>query len=109
MEISPPSRFPTDSAAAILPVPSSAVARGIAAWLLLCCALLFAMVVVGGVTRLTHSGLSITEWQPIVGTLPPMSDADWNDAFARYQATPEFRQVNPDMSLEGFKRIYGWG
>jgi hypothetical protein len=52
------------------------------------------MVVVGGVTRLTHSGLSITEWQPIVGTLPPLTDAQWEEAFAKYRATPEYRQVN---------------
>ena len=82
--------------------------RAIAAWLLGCCALVFAMVVVGGVTRLTHSGLSITEWQPIVGTLPPFTAADWTDAFTKYQATPEFRGVNPRMSLDDFKRIYWW-
>jgi len=109
MEISPPTRFPTGSPdAVVVPARSAAGARAIAVWLLLCCALVFAMVVVGGVTRLTHSGLSITEWQPIIGTLPPMNDADWNKAFSRYRATPEFRQVNPDMTLEGFKRIYGW-
>src|SRR3954454_24719965 len=73
--------------------------RRVAAWLLCCCALVLAMIVLGGVTRLTHSGLSITEWQPIVGTRPPMSDAAWTDTFARYQATPEYRQVNAGMSL----------
>jgi cytochrome c oxidase assembly protein subunit 15 len=82
--------------------------RAIAAWLLLCCALVFAMVVVGGVTRLTHSGLSITEWQPIVGTLPPLSDAQWEDVFVKYQATPEYHQVNKGMSLDAFKRIFWW-
>src|SRR5262249_33644069 len=66
------------------------------------------MVVVGGVTRLTHSGLSITEWAPIVGTVPPMSDDAWQDAFARYQATPEYRQGNRGMSIAEFKGIY-WG
>jgi cytochrome c oxidase assembly protein subunit 15 len=88
--------------------PSVRDRRAVAAWLFICCALVFAMVVVGGVTRLTHSGLSITEWEPIVGTLPPLSDGDWADAFDRYRATPEFRQVNPDMRLEAFKRIYWW-
>src|SRR5208337_3763010 len=73
--------------------------RAVAAWLLICCALVFAMVVVGGVTRLTHSGLSITEWEPIVGTVPPLSTADWSEVFARYRATPEYRQVNPGMEL----------
>ena len=82
--------------------------RHIAAWLLVCCALVFAIVVVGGVTRLTHSGLSITEWQPIVGTLPPVSDADWATAFAKYQLTPEYRQVNKGMALAEFQRIFWW-
>lgn len=75
-------------------------------WLFVCCALVFALVVVGGVTRLTHSGLSITEWQPIVGTLPPMSGAQWDEAFLKYQSTPEYNQVNRGMSLEAFKGIF---
>ena len=87
---------------------SSGAHRAIAAWLLACCVLVFAMVVVGGVTRLTHSGLSITEWQPIVGTLPPLSAADWEAAFAKYQATPEYRLVNAGMGLDEFKRIFWW-
>jgi heme a synthase len=82
--------------------------RAIAAWLLACCALVYAMVVVGGVTRLTHSGLSITEWQPIVGTLPPTSAAQWDEAFAKYRETPEFRLANPGMTLEGFQGIFWW-
>jgi cytochrome c oxidase assembly protein subunit 15 len=80
----------------------------IAAWLLACCALVFAMVVVGGITRLTHSGLSIVEWQPIVGALPPLDDNAWQETFRKYQETPQFRQVNPDMDLAGFKRIFWW-
>jgi cytochrome c oxidase assembly protein subunit 15 len=82
--------------------------RAVAAWLFACCALVFAMVVVGGVTRLTHSGLSITEWQPIVGTVPPLTDADWASAFERYRATPEYRQVNHAMTLAEFKGIFWW-
>jgi len=66
------------------------------------------MVVVGGITRLTHSGLSIVEWQPIMGALPPLDGAQWQQAFAKYQLTPEFRVRNPDMSLEGFKGIFWW-
>jgi len=66
------------------------------------------MIVVGGVTRLTHSGLSITEWQPIVGTLPPLSDEEWQAAFAKYQATPEYKLVNHGMSLPEFKGIFWW-
>ena len=77
-------------------------------WLLVCCAVVFAIVVVGGVTRLTHSGLSITEWQPIVGTLPPISDADWSAAFSKYQLTPEYQQVNKGMTLGEFQRIFWW-
>jgi cytochrome c oxidase assembly protein subunit 15 len=80
----------------------------VAAWLLLCCALVFAMIVVGGVTRLTHSGLSITEWQPIVGTLPPLTEADWQQAFDKYKLTPEYREVNKGMSLAAFKGIFWW-
>lgn len=82
--------------------------RSVATWLFVCCALVFAMVVVGGVTRLTHSGLSITEWQPIVGTVPPLSESAWNDAFTRYQATPEYRDVNRGMTLREFKGIFWW-
>jgi len=82
--------------------------RGIAFWLLACCVLVFAMVVVGGITRLTHSGLSIVEWQPIVGALPPLDDAAWQEAFRKYQDTPQFRQVNPHMDLAGFKGIFWW-
>lgn len=82
--------------------------RAVALWLFGCCLLVFLMVVVGGVTRLTHSGLSITEWQPIVGTLPPLSEADWQDKFAKYRATPEYKQVNAGMELPEFKRIFWW-
>jgi len=82
--------------------------RPVALWLLACCALVFAMVVVGGVTRLTHSGLSIVEWQPLVGALPPLDERQWEDTFAKYRATPEFRLRNHDMTLAGFKGIFWW-
>lgn len=82
--------------------------RPIAVWLLICCALLFALIVVGGVTRLTHSGLSIVEWQPLVGTVPPLNQEQWLEVFAKYKQTPEFRQVNFDMGLEEFKGIFWW-
>jgi cytochrome c oxidase assembly protein subunit 15 len=82
--------------------------RAVAAWLFLCAALVFAMVVVGGVTRLTHSGLSIVEWQPLMGALPPLSEADWQALFEKYRQTPEFRLVNHGMDLEGFKSIFWW-
>jgi heme a synthase len=80
----------------------------VAWWLLACAALIFAMVVVGGITRLTHSGLSIVEWQPIVGTVPPLDEAQWLEAFAKYRKTPEYLQVNRGMTLEQFQGIFWW-
>jgi heme a synthase len=82
--------------------------RAIAYWLLSCCALVFAMIVIGGITRLTHSGLSIVEWQPIVGALPPLNETQWEALFAKYRETPEFRLRNFDMTLAGFKGIFWW-
>lgn len=83
-------------------------ARTIAGWLLTVCALVAAIVVVGGITRLTRSGLSIVEWHPISGAIPPLTDVDWNDAFAKYRETPEYKLVNHGMSLAEFKGIYWW-
>ena len=73
-------------------------------------ALVFAMVVVGGITRLTESGLSITEWRPLSGAIPPLTHNDWVEAFALYQQTPEYREINgpAGMTLETFKSIYWW-
>jgi len=82
--------------------------NAVALWLLACCALVLAMVVVGGITRLTHSGLSIVEWQPVVGAFPPLDESAWQEAFRKYQDTPQFRQVNPNMDLAGFKGIFWW-
>ena len=82
--------------------------KPIAIWLLICCALVFAMVVVGGVTRLTDSGLSIVEWQPIVGTMPPITQADWDVLLEKYRATPQYQQVNKGMSVDEFKSIFWW-
>lgn len=79
-----------------------------AIWLFCVAALVFAMVVVGGITRLTGSGLSITEWKPILGAVPPMNEADWLEAFAKYKAIPQYQQVNAGMSLEQFQGIYWW-
>ena len=90
------------------PHPSASPSRAVPAWLFACAALVFLMVVVGGITRLTHSGLSIVEWQPLVGTLPPLNDAEWAATFDKYKATPEFRLRNHDMTLEGFKGIFWW-
>lgn len=82
--------------------------KPIAIWLLICCALVFAMIVVGGVTRLTDSGLSIVEWQPIVGTMPPISQEDWDVLLEKYRATPQYQQVNKGMSIDEFKSIFWW-
>ncbi len=97
---------PAPAPAAARPAPGPR--RAVAAWLLACCALVFAMVVVGGVTRLTHSGLSIVEWQPFIGTIPPLTDADWAAQFEKYRLTPEFKLRNHDMDVEGFKGIFWW-
>src|SRR3990172_8675806 len=82
--------------------------RQIAGWLSGCCVLVFLMVVVGGVTRLTHSGLSMVEWKPLVGTIPPLSQKDWEEVFLKYQATPEYLRVNKGMALDEFKGIFWW-
>ena len=84
--------------------------RALSNLLFLVAALVFAMVVVGGITRLTESGLSITEWKPVSGAIPPLTHADWVRAFALYQATPEYQQVNgpAGMTLATFKHIYWW-
>ncbi len=82
----------------------------IANWLFAVAGLLFMMVVIGGITRLTESGLSITEWRPLTGAVPPLNERDWNAAFELYQQTPEYREINAPrgMDLEAFKRIYFW-
>ncbi len=82
--------------------------RAVAWWLFACCAMVFLTMVVGGVTRLTHSGLSIVEWKPLIGALPPLTHADWLELFAKYQQTPEFIQRNHDMTLDGFQFIFWW-
>jgi cytochrome c oxidase assembly protein subunit 15 len=82
--------------------------RSVAIWLWTAAALVFAMVVVGGVTRLTGSGLSITEWKPIIGALPPMNHAEWMDAFEKYKAIPQYQQINAGMSLAEFQGIFFW-
>ena len=88
-----------------------AAARSLApvrAWLLAVAALIFLLVSVGGATRLTGSGLSITEWQPIMGVVPPLSDAAWQEAFDKYKQIPQYEHVNRGMSLGAFKAIYWW-
>jgi cytochrome c oxidase assembly protein subunit 15 len=77
-------------------------------WLFTVASFVLAMVIVGGATRLTGSGLSITEWQPILGTVPPLSDAAWQDAFEKYRHIPQYELVNRGMTLGQFKGIYWW-
>lgn len=82
--------------------------RPVAIWLFAVAALVFLMVLIGGATRLTDSGLSITEWKPVSGALPPLNARDWAEEFARYRQIPEYDQVNRGMTLEGFKQIFWW-
>ena len=82
--------------------------RSVAIWLFAVAALVLAMVVVGGATRLTGSGLSITEWKPVTGALPPLSHAAWQAEFLKYQQIPQYQQVNRGMSLGDFQSIYWW-
>ncbi|MEJ0072453.1 MAG: COX15/CtaA family protein [Pseudomonadota bacterium] len=82
--------------------------RAVGWWLIVCCGLIFAMVVIGGVTRLTESGLSIVTWEPIGGAIPPLDQADWQRLFADYQHSPQYRQVNQGMGLDEFRTIFWW-
>lgn len=80
--------------------------RPVALWLFVCCALIYAMIVLGGVTRLTHSGLSMVDWDPIMGIVPPLSEDQWQATFERYKQFPEYQKVNRGISLAAFKEIY---
>jgi heme a synthase len=85
-----------------------AARRSIALWLLVVCGLISAMVILGGLTRLTGSGLSITEWKPIHGALPPLSEAEWQEEFDAYKAIPQYERLNKGMTLDEFKSIFWW-
>ena len=80
--------------------------RAVGVWLLVCCFLVFAMVVLGGVTRLTGSGLSMVRWAPLSGTIPPITAAAWEAEFNHYQQSPEFQKVNHQMTVNEFKTIF---
>ena len=80
--------------------------RQIASWLIFCAAIIFGMILLGGVTRLTHSGLSMVEWKPLVGVIPPLSEQAWLETFEKYKQFPEYQKINRGMSLEGFKSIF---
>jgi cytochrome c oxidase assembly protein subunit 15 len=93
-----------------LPFPDLAPARrrAVGLWLVICAVMLLLIVVIGGVTRLTESGLSITEWAPVTGVVPPLSEDAWERTFTAYQQIPEYQQLNRGMTLAEFKRIYFW-
>ena len=82
--------------------------KAIVAWLYGCAFMVFAMMIIGAITRLTESGLSMVEWRPLIGALPPMNDAEWLRVFELYQATPEYQKVNAWMGIEDFKTIFFW-
>ncbi|MBA17814.1 MAG: heme A synthase [Sphingomonas sp.] len=90
------------------PIPATARPRALAIWLYAVAALIVTMVVVGGITRLTESGLSITEWKPVTGIIPPLSEAQWQAEFAKYQQIPEYKLVHNSMTLGQFKGIFFW-
>lgn len=94
----------------ISPSPATSLRRpqAISRWLLIIAVMVFLMVVVGGITRLTESGLSMVRWEPISGIVPPLSDADWQAEFDAYKAYPEYQKINRGMSLDEFKNIYFW-
>ena len=77
-------------------------------WLLFCAAVVYIMIVVGGITRLTQSGLSMVEWEPIMGVIPPLGEAAWMDVFNKYRTSPEYLKINAGMSLDAFKSIFYW-
>ncbi|MGA7811226.1 COX15/CtaA family protein, partial [Bradyrhizobium sp.] len=91
-----------------IPAPQASSISAVRAWLFSVAALIALMVLVGGATRLTESGLSIVEWKPFSGALPPLSQAQWNQAFEAYKAIPQYLQLNAGMSLSDFKTIFWW-
>lgn len=84
------------------------VNRIVSIWLAIGVFMVFMQIIIGGITRLTGSGLSITEWEIVTGTLPPMNTADWEEEFVKYQATPQYEKINKGMTLKEFKFIYFW-
>ena len=98
----------TQTAALPAAAPDRRARRAVGLWLLGCCFMVAVMVLLGGITRLTDSGLSIMEWKPIMGTLPPLNEADWHKVFALYQQISEYKHVNAGMTLEAFKGIFWW-
>src|SRR5947209_4182420 len=99
--------MPFDVPRAIASDPSTATSRRlVAAWLLTMCAMILVMIVLGGATRLTGSGLSIMEWAPLSGALPPWSEAEWQRLYGLYRQIPQYELLNQGFGIEGFKRIF---
>jgi cytochrome c oxidase assembly protein subunit 15 len=101
------------SSATLDPMPAELSGRlagtgAVRAWLYVMALMIVAMVMVGGATRLTESGLSITEWKPIHGVIPPLNEAEWQEEFAKYQQIPEYQVINKGMTLDAFKGIFWW-
>lgn len=88
--------------------PQQIYNRQIATWLLICAAVIFGMIVLGGVTRLTGSGLSMVEWKPLMGIVPPLNEEQWQETFDKYKQYPQYQKVNHGMDLAGFKRIFAY-
>lgn len=104
------STTPSDLSTTDLPIATGHTRsiRAVSVWLFICAGMVFAMAIIGAITRLTESGLSMTEWRPLIGALPPTSEAEWNRVFDLYRETPEYRFVNAGMTLEEFKTIFFW-
>ncbi|MFQ5439405.1 MAG: COX15/CtaA family protein, partial [Paracoccaceae bacterium] len=102
-----PSR-PSHPAGGLIDGGARGAVRAIRVWLVLLALMVGLMIAIGGMTRLTDSGLSITEWKPIAGALPPMNESAWQDVFEKYRQTPEYRLQNKGMSLPEFRSIYWW-
>ncbi len=92
----------------LCPEMSASSTRAVPVWLFTCCGMIFIMALIGAITRLTESGLSITDWNPIIGAIPPLSEAEWQRAFDSYQAIPQFQILHRDMDLQAFKGIFFW-
>ncbi|WP_138934215.1 heme A synthase [Roseovarius arcticus] len=107
-EVETPGAAPVAPRGGMIDAGRRGARRGIRLWLMVLFALVVVMIAVGGLTRLTDSGLSITEWRPLTGAIPPLNVADWQAEFKLYQAIPEFQAQNSWMSLEDFKAIYWW-
>lgn len=82
--------------------------RAVSIWLMICCLMVYAMILVGGITRLTDSGLSMVTWEPLMGVLPPLNTEQWQQSFEQYRNFPEYQLINKGMTLEGYKQIFWW-